>query len=55
MFVFYVCIVYMSAGKSEMLIFISVFFPTVVLTDKFPRLHGKKQKKMLVCMEYVCM
>ena len=42
-----VCFVCMYVGrKSEMLFFSSVFAPTVVLIDKFPRPQGKKQKNV---------
>ena len=51
MLVLYVC---MYVGRnSEILLFSSVFPPTVVLTDNFPRSQEKKQKNVSfygVCM-----
>ena len=48
----YVC---MSAENSKMLVFFYVFFPTVVIYRLFQRSLRKKNIKMLVFMEYVCM
>ena len=48
----YVC---MSAENSKMLVFFYVFFPTVVIYRLFQWSLGKKNIKMLVFMEYVCM
>ena len=48
----YVC---MSAGNSEMLVFLSVFFPTMRIFQVFLMVAWEKNRKMLVFMEYVCM
>ena len=48
----YVC---MSAGNSEMLVFLSVFFPNNTHFSSFLMVTWEKNRKMLVFMEYVCM
>ena len=48
----YVC---MSAGNSEMLVFLSVFFSNNAYFSSFLMVAWEKNRKMLVFMEYVCM
>jgi hypothetical protein len=41
--------------QSEMLVFLSVFFPTMCIFQVFLMVAWEKNRKMLVFMEYVCM
>ena len=52
MLALYVC---MSAGNSEMLVFISVFLPNSSFDRQLSTVAREKSRKMLVFIWYVCM